>query len=132
MLEAGSEQGVCYPGGLRERAQMESYMLAFDSNLKPMVGQQLTLAPGATSDTALRTLLGSAHRGHCDLALRQANRGYLVTRPEPNAPERSRLRTRNGDSLVLGDLSRRDGPVTFTCYPPQASQAEARRAAFSR
>jgi hypothetical protein len=132
MLEAGSEQGVCYPSGLRERAQMESFMLAFDSNLKPMVGQQLTVAPGATSDPALRTLLASAHRGHCDVALRQANRGYLMTRPEPDAPERSRLRTRDGDSLALRDLSRRDGPVTFTCYPPRANQAEARRSAFSR
>jgi len=25
-----------------------------------------------------------------------------------------------------------DGPVTFTCYPPQVRQAEARRSAFSR
>jgi hypothetical protein len=131
MLEAGSEQGVCYPSGLRERAQMESFMLAFDNNLKPMVGQQLTLALGATSTPALRALLASAHRGHCDLALRQANHGYLMTRPEPDAPERSRLRTRDGDSLVLGDLSRR-GPVTFTCYPRQRDQAEARRSAFSR
>lgn len=90
------------------------------------------LAPDATRDAALRALLASAHRGHCDLALRQANRGYLMTRPEPDAPERSRLRTRDGDSLLLGDLSRRDGPVTFTCYPPQATQAEARRSAFSR
>ena len=132
MREAGSEQGVCYPSGLRERAQMESFMLAFDSNLKPMVGQQRTVAPGATADPALRTLLASAKRGHCDIALRQANRGYLVTRPDPGAPDRSRLRTRDGDSLALGDLSRRNGPVTFTCYPPQAHQAEARRSAFSR
>jgi hypothetical protein len=132
MLEAGSEQGVCYPSGLRERAQMESFMLAFDSNLKPMVGQQLTVAPGASSGPALRTLLASASRGHCDVALRQANRGYLMTRPEPDAPERSRLRARDGDSLALRDLSRRDGPITFTCYPPQANQAEARRSAFSR
>ena len=51
---------------------------------------------------------------------------------EPDEPERSRLRARDGDSLALGDLSRRDGPVTFTCYPPQAHQAEARRSAFSR
>ncbi|HEY0992038.1 MAG TPA: hypothetical protein VGD80_33535, partial [Kofleriaceae bacterium] len=99
---------------------------------KPMVGQQLTRAPGAPPDAALRALLAAAQRGHCDLALRQANVGYLVTRPEPDEPERSRLRARDGDSLALGDLSRRDGAVTFTCYPPQAHQAEARRSAFSR
>ncbi|HZJ62171.1 MAG TPA: hypothetical protein VFD36_01510 [Kofleriaceae bacterium] len=37
-----------------------------------------------------------------------------------------------GDTLALGDLSRRDGPVMFTCYPRQAHQSEARRSAFSR
>jgi hypothetical protein len=131
-LEGGSPDGVCYPEGLREREQMEAFMLAFDTNLKPMVGQQLTLEPGALDAVPLAELLAVANRGDCDLALRQANRGYLVTEPRPLAPERTRLEARTGRRLELGDLSERTGAVTFTCYPPQLERAEARRAAFGR
>ena len=131
-LEQGAADGVCYPNGLRERAQMEAFVLAFDTNLKPMVGQQLTLEPSALDDRALAELLGVASRGDCDLALRQQNRGYLVTEPHPAAPESTRLSSRTGDSLMLGDLSERTGAITFTCYPPRADHAEARREAFGR
>src|SRR6185503_3361704 len=60
MLEDGSAQGDCYPSGLVERAQLESFMLAFDTNLKPMVGQQLTLADGSYDDPRLVPLLAAA------------------------------------------------------------------------
>jgi hypothetical protein len=43
MLQQGSPDGSCAPPALKDRAEMEAYMLAFDSNLAPMVGQQLTL-----------------------------------------------------------------------------------------
>jgi hypothetical protein len=131
-LEQGAPDGVCYPNGLRERAQMEAFVLAFDTNLDPMVGQQLTLEPSALADVALSELLGVASRGDCDLALRQQNRGYLVTEPRPAAPESTRLESRAGDSLALEDLSERSGAITFTCYPPRPDRAEARREAFGR
>ena len=39
-----------FPGGDSQRKQVEQFMYAFDSNLKPIVGQQITL--DATSNTA--------------------------------------------------------------------------------
>ena len=130
MLEGGSSQGQCFPSGLREREELESLMLAFDTNLKPMVGQQLTLQDADYDAPLVRQLFQAAGRGHCDLALRQDNRGLLVTRPDGSAPERSRVADAHGRAFELDELDFDAGPVTFTCYPPQADQAEARRSAF--
>lgn len=132
MLEGGSEAGVCHPSGLRERAQMESFMLAFDTNLKPMVGQQLTLNPEHLDDPALLPLIAAAERRACDLALRQGGRGFVVVQPNPHAPGSSGVLDRGGNRQPLGQLARNAGPLTFTCHPPRPDQAEARRAAFER
>jgi DNA-binding beta-propeller fold protein YncE len=130
--EGGSASGDCYPSGLSERAQMEAFMLVFDSNLKPMVGQQLTLAPGQYFDRTLVPLLATSAHGDCDLAVHQAGQGYLISRPDPAAPDQSLLETRDQRTLALRDLDRNAGAITFTCHPPQADRAEARRAAFAR
>jgi hypothetical protein len=129
MLEQGAPDGHCAPSGLAERAAMEDFMLAFDSNLKPMVGQQLTLRGG--SEPLLEPMLAAARRGDCDVALRQDNRGYLMTSPDPSAPEQSRLARPEGDAGNLGELLAAHSPVTLTCYPPQPGRSEARRAAFA-
>jgi hypothetical protein len=132
MLEGGSSQGQCFPSGLREREELESLLLAFDTNLKPMVGQQLTLHDADYDASLLRQLFRAAERGQCDLALRQNNRGLLVARPDGSAPERSRVANAHGHTFALDELDFDDGPVTFTCYPPQPDQAEASRSAFAR
>jgi YVTN family beta-propeller protein len=132
MLEEGSESGVCFPSGLRERAQMESFMLAFDTNLKPSVGQQVTLNAGRYDDPSLVALLAAAEHDDCDLALRQSGRGWVVVQPNAAAPASSWVRDRRGTRRQLGELSSDAGPVTFTCHPHQLEQAEARRAAFQR
>ena len=128
----GSPSGDCYPSGLRERTQMEAFMLAFDSNLKPMVGQQLTLSPREYSDPALAALLGAAQRGDCDIALNQGDRAYLMTRPDAAVPGQSLLETQSHQTLALARLPQSGGAVTFTCHPPQPQKAEARRSAFDR
>jgi hypothetical protein len=136
MLEGGRADGDCYPSGLRERAQMESYMLAFDSNLKPMVGQQLTITELDESDARLQALLGAAQRGDCDLVLQQPTRSFLVVGPNPRAPGQSELEDRRGRSRALaalwqGAATPGADAATLTCHPPAADLAEARRAAFA-
>ncbi len=132
MLEGGSSQGQCFPSGLREREELESLLLAFDTNMKPMVGQQLTLRDGDYDASFLHQLFRAAERGDCDLAVRQGNHGLLVTVPDGSAPERSRVLDAHGRTFELDELELDAGPMTFTCYPPQPDQAEARRSAFSR
>jgi hypothetical protein len=101
MLEGGSAQGDCYPSGLVERAQLESFVLAFDSNLKPMVGQQLTLPDGTYDDPRLVPLLAAASQGDCDLSLQQRAQGFLLTRPIAGDPGSSLLLDASGKTLPL-------------------------------
>jgi hypothetical protein len=131
-LQGGDETGSCFPAGLRDRTDMEAFILAFDTHLEPMVGQQLTLADERDEPSLLGAMLGVAERGGCDIAARQGSHGYLMITPRPMRPERSVLRDATGDRHQLAELQRRDEPVTLTCYPPQPGRAEARRTAFSR
>jgi hypothetical protein len=130
MLQQGSPTGSCAPLGLRDRAEMESFMFAFDSNLKPMVGQQLTLHDGRFDDPLLAPMLRAAERGQCDIAIRHAARGYLVTRPRAHDPASTEAVSKSGQTVSLAALHSNQHPVTLTCYPPLADQAEARRNAF--
>jgi sugar lactone lactonase YvrE len=56
------------PAGDAERRDMESFMLAFDSNHRPIVGQQATKSPtsGADADTRIALILNRADAGECD------------------------------------------------------------------
>ncbi len=100
------------------RRQVESYVLAFDSNLKPVVGQQETIgrmsAPNAEARIAL--LMGQADVGACDLIAKNARHGFLYA----------------GDGKFLTDspyypqvtysqlkhLARFGFTLTYTCAPP--------------
>jgi hypothetical protein len=60
--------------GVLLRRQLESFVLAMDSNLAPIVGQQVTLTAVSASDTALNAridlLKARAAAGECDLVVR--------------------------------------------------------------
>jgi hypothetical protein len=132
LLENGASSGNCYPSGLTERSELEAFMLAFDSNLKPMVGQQVTLSDGRSDSADLRALLAAAAHGDCDAGVRQAALGYFVAAPNASNPAQSSLEDGLGRTLTLAALKRSNGPVTLTCYPPQPDHSEARRSALDR
>jgi hypothetical protein len=127
-------QGPQVPGGfsqdvatnVRQRRQVEAFMLAFDSNLAPIVGQQVTVAAGSGGDAAARVdlLEARAAAGECDLVVH----GFFGTRVfgflyEPSTgmflPD-----TRRGAKLTDHALRalRRIGPLTFTAVPPQSGR----------
>jgi hypothetical protein len=60
--------------GETERRQMESFVLAFDSNHRPIVGQQATLAPASGSDAGARVDLllerADALDAECDVVVK--------------------------------------------------------------
>jgi hypothetical protein len=60
---------ACLASGIRDKADMESLMFAFDNNVKPIVGQQVTLTSGCHPSVhdRLELLVRQADRGHCDL-----------------------------------------------------------------
>ncbi len=112
--------GTLNPLGIKMRRQMEQFMLAFDSNLAPVVGQQVTLNRGnsVTATPRIDLLMQRADAGECDLVVRETGeheRGYLysgggtfktdrATKPAVSASE---LRARSHEATL-----------TYTCVPP--------------
>jgi DNA-binding beta-propeller fold protein YncE len=111
------------PEGDLIRRNIESFLLAFDSNLKPIVGQQVTVSAATAQAAAARValLIARADAGDCDLVakgtfggrrvgLLYAGHGRFVTdrRALPPVPEAT-LRS-------VGLLPRHE--VTYTCVPP--------------
>ena len=106
-----------------ERREMEQFMLAFDSNLKPVVGQQVTVSntsPAAASTRA--TLLNTrAQAGDCDLIMT----GTL------GGKQRGALRLPGGDyqvdgtdfgilpeSTIVTNTLASGGTITYLAVPP--------------
>ena len=61
-----------FPGGDAQRQQVEQFLFAFDSNLKPVVGQQITLTDTNATTVAARItlLLNQAQAGNADLVVK--------------------------------------------------------------
>jgi DNA-binding beta-propeller fold protein YncE len=113
------------------RRQVIAFVLAFDSDLLPVVGQQVTWRPGAPEAIEARlTLLrnqaqaGAARRG-CD----------LVARATVNGTAYSALLQADGSWALRGGGARSDAqlrelatvsqPMTFTCLPPGSGRRAA-------
>ncbi len=64
--------GFSFSGNATLKAEMEQFMLAFDSNLKPIVGQQITLTStnSATVANRLNLLIARASAGDSDLIVK--------------------------------------------------------------
>ena len=112
-----------------QREQVVDFMFAFDGNLAPIVGQQLTV--GGNPNTAVRARLdlllarASAARPECDLVvhgvLEGEQRGALLL-----ANGRFRTDRSSEDSVALAQLltiaSQPGQELTFTCVPPGMGQ----------
>ncbi len=106
---------------IRIRRQIEAFMLAFDSNLAPIVGQQATLASGAGGDVQARVdlLEARAAAGECDLVVHGVVHGRMVGFLfDPAAarfiPDRARQRpVADADLRALAW----GGALTFTAVP---------------
>jgi hypothetical protein len=105
-----------------DRRKMEAFLLAFDTGLKPMVGQQVT-APGSTSKfpsavgTRLTHMIFQDEWGNCDLIAYGNFAGF----PKGFIWNETTSQFLGSDgSLVSGNdlIARSFSPVTFTCVPP--------------
>ena len=111
------------PAGDGTRLAVEAFVLAFDSNLKPIVGQQVTLGRNPSADALARAalLVARAQAGDCDLVAKgfepSGPRGYLYVGGGRFRTDRARDATIDEQTL----RTRYDGPnrsVTLTCTPP--------------
>jgi DNA-binding beta-propeller fold protein YncE len=106
----------------KARRQVEAFVLAFDSNLAPIIGQQATLGPASGDDVGARVALFEerASAGECELVVKGnwSGRpfGYLY-RPESKnfLSDRARGATLSDGAIrALGAVTE----LTFTAVPP--------------
>jgi YVTN family beta-propeller protein len=104
---------VCDAGGLSDKADMESFVFSFESNLKPIVGQQLTWTGGGGSSERQRLdlLISQATSGNSDLVVDANGRGFVFTSGQF-------LRDDGTWFSLTRLLNRTTSPLTFTSVPP--------------
>ncbi len=107
------------PEGLRLRRDLEAFVLAFDSNMYPVVGQQVTVHANSDADADARVelLTAAANTRQCDLIAKDAKHSYLYLRNGRFAlMDKARHNVRAGVLAARG--KRAAGAVTYTCVPP--------------
>jgi DNA-binding beta-propeller fold protein YncE len=115
------------PEGAAAKRNMEQFMLAFDSNLAPIVGQQVTLTAAlraAVSDR-IDLLRARADAGECDLVakgrLGPHEVGFLYLGGGQFASDR-RATPPITDSLLRRSVITTGGALTYTCVPPGSGE----------
>ncbi len=103
--------------GFQQRRALEAFMLAYDSNLAPVVGQQTTLSSAnpATVGARVDLLVARAEAGECELVARQGGHSLLYAGDGDFAPDLS-------FAWPIADATLRAaaaylGPITYTCAP---------------
>lgn len=112
--------GTLNPQGIKMRQQMEQFMLAFDSNLAPIVGQQVTRTRDNAAIVAPRIdlLMQRADAGECELVVKESGerqRGYLYSGNGRFKTDRKRKASVSANSLQARS---RHATLTYTCVPP--------------
>jgi hypothetical protein len=94
---------------------MEAFLLAFDSNLKPVVGQQVTIGPGsgAPARARLHLLIAQAERGNCDLVAHAGAASFVYSNDAFIGADGARYSLPRLEHLMAGL-----GRLTFTAVPP--------------
>ncbi|WP_437309620.1 beta-propeller fold lactonase family protein [Sorangium sp. So ce388] len=115
------------PEGDLLKHQVEAYMLALESNLKPIVGQQITLTSSnaAVAGPRIDLLVARADAGDCDLVVKGwfhgEELGFLYTGGGRFEADRACEPWRSGAELRLLARGRR-GELTYTCVPPGSGE----------
>ena len=114
--------------GVTLRRQMEQFMLAFDSNLAPIVGQQITLTSlnGGVAGPRISLLIARAAANECDVVVKGLFPNLMLIREQ-----RGWVRTaagtfrsdRTGEALLTDAQLRAQAntanqELTYTCVPP--------------
>ena len=123
MATGNHSAGISCSDGDGPRRAVEAFVLAFDSNLKPVVGQQITIGRRASAAELARAslLVARAEAGDCDLVAKGSSpvgeRGYLYTGGGRYLSDK-----RQDGSLTQSALRARHDSLTFTCVPPGSGQ----------
>jgi hypothetical protein len=106
-----------------QRRQMEQFILAYDSNLAPIVGQQVTRtgATAAAVDPRLDLMIARANAGECDLIAKGriagAEHGFLYIGGGTFIGDRA-ADPPIGDGALRAAATAAGQELTYTCAPP--------------
>ena len=106
--------------------KVAEFQMVVDSNLKPIVGQQVTLnaSNAAVANARIDLLIARGLAGDCDVVLwsSTAEFGVVSARLLGNGRFRTSLpgNTEITDSLIRGRVASTADPVTYTCAPPNS------------
>ncbi|WNG34124.1 hypothetical protein F0U61_11165 [Archangium violaceum] len=115
------------PEGVLAKKNMEQFLLAFDSNLAPIVGQQVTLTASNASVVLprIQLLVARANAGECDLVVTGriglTDVGFLYVGSGQFKADRLSYPL-TSDSTLRQRVATTGGAVTFTCAPPGSGQ----------
>jgi len=111
------------PTGDAMRLELEQFMFEFDSNMKPMVGQQATLTSTSGVDVTSRIddMLDQADAGNCDVVVKGQvagePRGFVYVGSGNYETDRLADGTVT-DATVRGHAASAGQELTFTAVPP--------------
>ncbi|MFP2907057.1 thrombospondin type 3 repeat-containing protein, partial [Pyxidicoccus sp. 3LFB2] len=111
------------PEGHLAKQNMELYMFAFENNLAPIVGQQVTLTAGnaAVVGGRLDLLLARAQAGECELVAKgkagQREEGFLYVGGGQFLSDQQ-AQPPITTAALRASASKHGGTLTFTCAPP--------------
>jgi DNA-binding beta-propeller fold protein YncE len=114
------------PEGRQAKKDVEQYLLAFDSNLAPIVGQQVTLTPGnaAVAGPRITLLVARANAGECDLVAKGrialTEVGFVYQGGQFKADRQSQPLVT--DEALRQRIATNGGALTYTCTPPGSGQ----------
>ena len=123
------EQSFLNPGGIPTgaagetiRHQLEAFLLAFDSNMAPIVGQQISLTRtnGTTAGARIDLLEARAAAGECDLVVKGRVNGQaagFLYDPQNKIFVRSQSTDTFSDTALRALAQASGGELTFTCVP---------------
>jgi hypothetical protein len=105
------------------RRQVSEFVMVFDSDLKPVVGQQVTLTQdnGAVAGPRLDLLVSRAQAGDCDLVARSSSAqfgGAISGRLVSGTNFKLSTGVTVSDANIRSNVISTGEPVTYTCVPP--------------
>jgi DNA-binding beta-propeller fold protein YncE len=112
-----------------QRQQVEQFVLAFDTGLRPIVGQQVSATPATFNDTnvvgRIDLLIARDDAGDCDLTVKGiiANEARGAVYAGSNLFRTDRASEALLDKTALRTLAGTQGQeLTYTCVPPGSGQ----------
>jgi DNA-binding beta-propeller fold protein YncE len=112
------------PAGDLQKRQVEDFLLVFDSNLAPIVGQQTTLTKDNATAVGARInlLIERARAGECDLVAKgdgnHGESGYLYDVASDRFIGNRLCDAPLSDASLRQRATQKGGELTYTCTPP--------------